>query len=198
MTKMKKYEEERWWWYGRQLVMMINEETFQWVGQSQHVRSKLPPRSPPGTENWKGNFLKDWSKAGAKTIGLKKGDPPVGSRRRKVIYTVWASWCLNFIFAYFDLISSGSKMAICTSLIFCGAKSVWAGMRSLYSGDRVLDRGVNTQQLQTARFHKRNLEEEKFVKCSTDTNAHSNTECPNCPHLILWSATEESKVESRQ
>ena len=77
-------------------------------------------------------------------------------------------------------------MAICTSLIFCGAKSVWAGMRSLYSGDRVLDRGVNTQQLQTARFHKRNLEEEKFVKCSTDTNAHSNTECPNCPPLSYY------------
>ena len=51
-------------------------------------------------------------------------------------------------------------MAICISLIFCGAKSVGAGMRSLYSGDRVLDRGVNTQQLQSAGFEEDKLEKE--------------------------------------
>ena len=58
------------------------------------------------------------------------------------------------------LIFSGSKMAICISLIFCGAKSVGAGMRSLYSGDRVVDRpGSIYTPVAKCRILKRNLED---------------------------------------
>ena len=62
-------------------------------------------------------------------------------------------------------------MAICISLIFCGAKSVGAGMRSLYSGDRVVDRpGSIYTPVAKCRILKRNLEEEK-CNFFTDTTA---------------------------
>ena len=81
------------------------------------------------------------------------------------------------IFAY--LIFSGSKMAICISLIFCGAKSVGAGMRSLYSGDRVVDRpGSIYTPVAKCRILKRNLEDfySRYNCCCV---------CPRCPSVIF-------------
>ena len=85
-----------------------------------------------------------------------------GTSKQKEICTRW-EMLVSFldnkcIFAY--LIFSGSKMAICISLIFCGAKSVGAGMRSLYSGDRVVDRpGSIYTPVAKCRILKRNLED---------------------------------------
>ena len=70
-------------------------------------------------------------------------------------------------------------LAICISLIFCGAKSVGAGMRSLYSGDRVVDRpGSIYTPVAKCRILKRNLEDffSRYNCCCV---------CPRCPSVIF-------------